>query len=524
MSGLPPLVQGLLQPEAYPHRPERVELLQTQMSFLFLTGQYVYKVKKPVNLGYLDYTSLEQRHFFCQQEVKLNRRLSPEMYLGVVNIVGRDGEFRIEQEGAPLEYAVKMLQLPQDRMLDSLLLRGEATVEMLQRVGDKVARFHGEAETSPAISTFGELATVIQNTEENFSQTELRVGLTLSQQTHHTIAAWTRSFIKQQAQLFQRRVQGGRIRDCHGDLHAAHICFANGLFIYDCIEFNDRFRYCDVASEIAFLAMDLDCYGRPGLSRAFLEAYLTQAGDQEALELLDFYRCYRAYVRGKVEGFKLADPHIPEEDKKRILIRARRYFDLSLLYTRGGPRPLLLIICGLMGTGKSTLALSLRDRLGATVFSSDEVRKELAQVPASEHRYVPPGEGIYSAEFTQRTYEELLRRATELLHQGGWVIIDASFRKKEERQRAQAWARHMGAEFRVVEVRCPEAVIRERLERRLLEESASDARWETYLALKGEFEPVDEIARRDHLIVDTSSQPLSEVTEAVARWLLEREG
>ncbi|MEE9202748.1 MAG: AAA family ATPase [Dehalococcoidia bacterium] len=516
MSGLPPLVQDLLRPEAYPHRPQHIELAQTQMSFVFLTGELAYKVKKPVDLGYLDYTTLEKRHHFCHQEVALNRRLSPQVYLGVVGVTREDGRYFVEREGEAVEYAVKMRQLPRERMLDHLLRAGQATPAMLEKVGEIVARFHGEAATSSHISTFGSIAAITANAEENFSQTEAVVGLTIPRDRYQAIMDYTRSFLQEKAGLFQRRVAGGRIRDCHGDLHAAHICFEDGLHIYDCIEFNDRFRYGDVASEAAFLAMDLDFHGRPDLSRAFMSTYLETSGDGEMSELLPFYKGYRAYVRGKVEGFKLSDPHIPAPQKAAALTAARHYLDLAYLYTRGGLRPLLLITVGMVGTGKTSVAQALGERLGMAVFSSDPVRKELSGVPAGEHRFEPPGEGIYAADFDRRTYDELLRRAGEVLGRGGWAIIDASFRRREERERAQEMARRYGAAFGIVQVTCPETTVKQRLEHRLGEATPSDGRWEIYLEHKRDFDPITATPPTHHLTVDTS-QPPEELCQQAAR-------
>ncbi|MGB2815258.1 MAG: hypothetical protein WBC75_09270, partial [Dehalococcoidales bacterium] len=236
---LPELIQALLDPKSYPHSPPRVELVQTQMSFVFLAGDLVYKVKKPVNLGYLDYTTLEQRHFFCRKEVELNRRLCPEAYLGVVAIAGQAGKISIDGSGPPLEYAVKMRHLPQEAMLNNLLVRDKVTPEMLASVAEKLAEFHGKAETSAAISGFGDLDVIRQNAVENFEQTEKNLGITISPEKYKRIKVYTEDFLTQNASLFRRRLEEGKIRDCHGDLHAAHICFGDGgICIYDCIEFN----------------------------------------------------------------------------------------------------------------------------------------------------------------------------------------------------------------------------------------------------------------------------------------------
>jgi len=339
MSVLPPIVKALLKPEAYPDRPQSIELVQTQMSFIFLAGGYVFKIKKPVNLGYLDYTTLEKRHFFCHQELELNRRLCPDVYLAVVPITmslrgAKRGSnlVEVEGQGEAIEYAVKMKQLPRDRMMDVLLPRGQVTQDMVARVAEKLVAFHEKAATSPEIAAFGELDIVRRNCDENFAQTEKYIGLTIFRTKYELIKGYTDNFIERNANVFEKRVREGRIRDCHGDLHAAHVCFTDGICIYDCIEFNDRFRYCDVASEIAFLVMDLDRYQQAGLSRYLVDTYVGLSHDEELLKLLDFYKCYRAYVRGKVESFKLDDPYIPEEEKARVSTAVRSYFALAESY------------------------------------------------------------------------------------------------------------------------------------------------------------------------------------------------
>jgi len=330
---LPELVQALLNPKAYPETPPQgIELVQTQMSFVFLTDDYVYKVKKPVNLGYLDYTTLDRRYFYCQREIELNRRLCPDAYLGVVPISRDKGNISIDAQGEVIEYAVKMRRLPQQAMMNVLLANNQVSSQMITSVAQKLVTFHQRAETNANISAFGNLDAITQNTEENFTQTEKYIGNTISQEKYQRIKDYTDSFVDKNASLFRKRITGGRIRDCHGDLHAAHICFTTGICIYDCIEFNDRFRYRDVASEVAFLAMDLDRYGRADLSQGFVNAYVDRSQDKELLEPLNFYKCYFAYVRGKVESFKLDDPYISEEEKTKTLAVARRYFDLAESY------------------------------------------------------------------------------------------------------------------------------------------------------------------------------------------------
>ncbi len=332
MPQLPEVVQALLDPKAYPDTPKQIELVQTQMSFVFLTDDYVYKVKKPVNLGYLDYTTLDKRHFYCQREVELNQRLCPDVYLGVVPITRSRGNILVEGQGEVIEYAVRMRRLPQQAMMDVLLTNNQVSVAMVTSVAQRLVEFHQKAETNATISTFGDIGTLTTNAQENFTQTEKYIGTTISEAQFRHIKNYTENFIENNASLFRKRIADGKIRDCHGDLHAAHICFTNGICIYDCIEFNDRFRYCDVASEVAFLAMDFDRYRRADLSQSFVDAYVAFSQDRELLQLLSYYKCYFAYVRGKVESFKLDDPHISEEEKARILAVARKYFELAESY------------------------------------------------------------------------------------------------------------------------------------------------------------------------------------------------
>ena len=333
MSELPETVKALLDPKAYPDSHSKIDMVQTQMSFIFLTDDLVYKVKKPVNLGYLDYTTLDKRQFYCQREVELNQRLCPQAYLDTVPITRQKDGIFIGGKGDVIDYAVKMRRLPKERMMNTLLTSNQVSPDMVVRVAQKLADFHRKAETSEDISNFGNLDTIRQNTEENFTQAEKYIGSTISAREYQLIKAYTNSFVEKNAPLFQRRVTTGKIKDCHGDLHAAHICFTDSICIYDCIEFNDRFRYCDVASEIAFLAMDLDHYERKDLSHSFINAYINSSRDAELAKLLNFYKCYRAYVRGKVESFKSDDPYISSGERAEVTATARSYFNLAESYT-----------------------------------------------------------------------------------------------------------------------------------------------------------------------------------------------
>jgi aminoglycoside phosphotransferase family enzyme len=326
-------MQALLNPEIYPGRVDKVELVQTQISYVFLAGDNVYKIKKPVDFGFLDYTTLEKRLYYCQREIELNRRLCCGAYLGVVAVTRDGGRIRLDDGGDIEEYAVHMRRLPEEAMMNVLLAKNQVSSDMINRVAQKIAGFHQNAETNATISAYGNIDMVTRTTlEENFGQTEKYVGTIISPEKYQRLKDFTGSFLKNNAPLFRKRVADGKIRDCHGDIHAAHICFINGICIYDCIEFGDRLRCTDVAAEIAFLAMDLDRYGRSDLSEAFVTAYIEKSGDGEIKQLLGFYKCYRAYVRGKVNCFQYDDPYISASEKEAILKNARSYFELAESY------------------------------------------------------------------------------------------------------------------------------------------------------------------------------------------------
>jgi aminoglycoside phosphotransferase family enzyme len=335
MSALPELIQALLDPKSYPGSPRKIELVQTQISYVFLAGDLVYKIKKPVDFGFLDFTTLEKRLHFCRKEVELNRRLCPDTYLGVVPVTGENSRYNVEGKGRAAEYAVKMRRLPREAMMDVLLTENKVTPEMIARVAGILVAFHKKAATGGEINEIGGINAVIKNTGENFEQTEKYAGMIIPEKTFRRIREYTEGFIRDNTPLFHRRAAEGRIRDCHGDLHAAHICFCEKICIYDCIEFIDRLRYTDVAAEIAFLAMDLDRYGRHDLSEGFVDAYVAKSGDKGLLKLLDFYKCYRAYVRFKVGCSQYDDPYIPAEEKEKILANTRGYYELAESYIEG---------------------------------------------------------------------------------------------------------------------------------------------------------------------------------------------
>jgi aminoglycoside phosphotransferase family enzyme len=324
----------LCKTSAYPESPQHVEMLQTHISFIFITDDLVYKVKKPVDFGFLDFTSLEKRQKYCQKEVELNARLSPEVYLGVVDITDEGDALVIDGEGDVVEYAVKMRRIPMDRLMETLLEKGELTAGMVADVAKKIADFHSMAATSKVIDNFGSQMVIKTNTDENFQQTENYIGKSITRRQFEAIKKYTNDFFKNRKGLITKRITENKIRDCHGDLHMQHICMTDPIIIFDCIEFNDRFRYSDTAADIAFLAMDLDFHGERDFSQVLMEAYVKHSGDEDVYDMLNFYKIYRAYVRGKVISFQLDDVHISEQGKKTALDTAQRYFELAHGYVK----------------------------------------------------------------------------------------------------------------------------------------------------------------------------------------------
>jgi aminoglycoside phosphotransferase family enzyme len=294
-------------------------------------------VKKAVNLGFLDFTTLEKRRFLCEKELELNRRLCGNMYLEVVPI-NRSDVIKIKGEGEPIEYAVKMKRMPQERMMSRLLEENKVDSTLIDRIAKIIAEFHSKVETNRRIGEFGSLLVIETNWRENFDQTREFVDKTILMDDFNLIRQRIYDSMKRNAPFFEKRIANGRVKDCHGDIHSGNIFVTDEIYIFDAIEFNERFRYSDVASDIAFLAMDLDFKGRNDLSDFFVKRYIEYSGDQELKKLLPFYKCYRAYVRGKVVSFKLRDPNVGDKEKGQATKEARAYFKLASAYVRN-PQP-----------------------------------------------------------------------------------------------------------------------------------------------------------------------------------------
>jgi len=332
VSQLPPFIQALQHPAAYPHPVSAIKLVQTHISYVLLAGDFVYKIKKPVLFDFLDFTSLDKRKHFCEEELHLNRRLCPSLYLEVLPITQDGDTICLNGAGSAIDYCVKMARMPEERMMGSVIKRGELTPAMLDGIVDLLVPFYQQAEGGEEIQAFGTAQAVSVNVLENFEETVTFIGCpALNQGEFDAISAYAKRFLAQPA-LFRQRIEAGKIRDCHGDLYSANICLAEQTFIYDCIEFNQRFRYCDVASDVAFLAMDLDFYGLSDLSNHFISTFSRRANDPGLNRMLNFYKCYRAYVRGKIGLFTAHEPEVDDATKANSLEQARKYFALAAAY------------------------------------------------------------------------------------------------------------------------------------------------------------------------------------------------
>jgi aminoglycoside phosphotransferase family enzyme/predicted kinase len=507
----PDVVRALLSPAAYDHAVDGpIELIQTHISYVLLAGVYAYKIKKPLDLGFLDYSTLEKRRRMCEEEVRLNRRLCADVYLGVVSIVRQpDGDIRVGEEAETVEYAVKMRRVPPDRMMPALLDRHAVGPSDMRALGRMLADFHRHATADERIAAYGGIDAIRLNWDENFAQLRPGVGVVVSEREVEELRAYVTETLSRRAWLFERRAADGRVRDCHGDLRAdAVVIDEDGtMCVMDCIEFSDRIRYGDVASDIGFLAMDLDDRGRSDLSDELIGAYAGITRDESLPLLLAFYKCYRAVVRAKVETIVMRDAGIPTDQRDLARSRAQAYVSLALAYARPRRRTSLVMMVGLTGSGKSHVANALAGRAGFAVVSTDAVRDELTARGAGA---TPFGAGRYDDASRAAAYETMRKRAADFLAQGESVILDATHITRSERRRAYELADSAGAAFVVVAVTTDEARTREHLASRDADATAaSEGRWEIYLAQREAFEPLDELSADVRLVAIDGSAPLA---------------
>lgn len=505
----PDLLESMMNPDFYPHKPSCVEFIQTHISNVFIAGDFVYKVKKPVNFGFLDFTTLERRKFYCEEELRLNKRLAPSIYLDVIPLsLDENNKIVPGGNGHIIDYAVKMKKLPADRMLKILLINGEADKEVMDGIARKIAAFHKNAETGGRIDEMGSIAIIRHNHEENFIQTEKYINITIPSFQYNFIKDYVDTFLAEKNELLKKRVADHKIRDCHGDLHLEHICIADEIIIFDCIEFNERFRFSDVAAEAAFLTMDLDYNGYHEQAESFVKSYLKYSCDTDMLILLNFYRCYYAYVRGKVTSFRLDQKDLPDEERSQIEKTAKRYFDLAYTYAAHLEKPVLILTSGLMGCGKSYQARHLAARLEAGIIRTDVLRKKMLNINPTDRHHEKFGRGIYSDNISRLTYDRAYELAESTIKSGKPVIIDASFKRRSERQKAMQMAERLNIPFYMIECTCRDEVVKKRLEKRIKEKNnASDGRWEIYATQKNDFDEINEIPSGHFFKVDTSEDP-----------------
>lgn len=515
----PRLIRELLRPGAYPHPATDLRLEETHISWVLLAGPYAYKIKKPLDLGFLDFSTLERRSAACEVEVRLNRRLAPSVYLGVVDVVERDGEVHIGGSGRVVDRAVWMRRLPADGMLPALLARDEASPLLMRRLARSLARFHASAATGPSVDEHGSPETIAALWHQNFEQVERFVGPVIPRWEIAVAEQFVRSTLEAERDLLEERAATGRIRDGHGDLHAASICVVDGEIVpFDCLEFSPRYRCADVAAEVAFLAMDLDHAARADLGWIFVSSYVRASNDPAIWRLLNFYKAYRAFVRGKVRSLRLVEAGHSPGELKAIAADARAYFDLAAAYSGGVARPAVIVTSGVPGSGKTTLARALAGRLGAVHLSTDVTRKRLAGLRQSDHAPSPFADGIYTADATRRTYAELRRQAARWLSRGVSVVLDGTFGDPRQRALARQVALRAGAEFLLVLTTCDDCTRQERIEARVHERvDASDASWAIAQRIAEVFVPPDEIPEGD-LVVDASGgNGAEQVIEMLAR-------
>ncbi|MDB9525650.1 AAA family ATPase [Oscillatoria sp. CS-180] len=498
---LPPLIQHMLQPEFYPHPViEPIRLMQTHVSYVTLTGDYAYKVKKPVDFGFLDYSTLERRQHFCEEELRLNQRAAASIYLEVLAIAQSDKGYSLGTEDTVVEYTIKMRQFPQSALLSQMFEQGDLTEALLRQLAEVIAQFHQTAKTNDYIRAFGTVANIRQSIDENYEQTESFIGGPQTQQQFQETQAYTDSFFSTQQELLQQRINQDRIRACHGDSHLNNICYwQDQLLLFDCIEFNEPFRFVDVMFDIAYIIMDLTVEGRQDLAATFLSHYVEHTGDWEGLQVLPLYVSRQSYVRAKVTSFLLGDPSIDEAEKQRASAKAAKYYTLAWSYTQ--PRTgRLLIMSGLSGSGKSTVARELSRKLGAIHIRSDAVRKHLAGIPPQQRG----DDSLYTPEMMQKTYERLIRLGTLLAQQGYTVVLDAKFDREAMRRLAIAQAQEQAITFQVVFCDAPPEILKQRVEQR--EGDIADA---TVTVLeKQSMDPFTD-AEREYVISLDTTQSLS---------------
>jgi aminoglycoside phosphotransferase family enzyme len=498
------MIEALLRPEAWPHPVSGLKLIETHISWVLLTGEYAYKIKKPVNFGFLDFSSLGKRLDCCREEVRLNRRLAPDIYLDVVSLCGSPLRPQVGGSGEVFEYAVRMRQFDVEQGFDRLLQAGALTLEHMDQTAAMLAQFHSSVESASADSGYGTPSAVLAPVQENFLQIDaylqsLDVDSPLHAQVAH-LEHWSSSTFRELQSVISDRLRQGFVRECHGDLHLRNILARNGQVIpFDCIEFNAGLRWIDVISELAFLLMDLDDHGCEHLSRRLLNAWLEHSGDYEGLQMLRFYKVYRAMVRAKVAGLRALQSSIGRVELEREF---HNYVSLAETYTRRQP-PRVLITHGLSGSGKTWFTQQLLQQAPLIRLRSDVERKRLFGVSQTDRSGAKTH--MYDPTASEQTYDRLLGLASQLLAWGYSVLVDAAFLKSWQRQKFQNLALQLRLPFAILHCTVPEELQRQRLTaRQSVNVDASDADLAVLEQQLQALEPLAETELSHRLAVDTA--------------------
>ncbi len=498
------LVEAMRQPEFYPHDTEpEIRLVQTHLSYVLLTGPYAYKISKCVQFNFVDYSTLEKRRHFCEEELRLNRLYAPDLYIDVVPLFECEDGFSMTAPHADhaIEFAVQMRQFRAADLLLHVFERGELPEADVESIARRLARFHGEAKTDAAISKYGSPEAVAAMVQENYASLAPFAGRLWDEPELDALRLYTNRVLRDCSELLQRRVDDGRIRECHGDLHLENICYYDGrIEFFDRIVFNDAFKNIDVMYDLAFLYMDLEYRGRPDLANRLLNTYLEVTNDFEGAKLLRFYACCRAQIRSKVLALESAEDEIPATDRPALEREAKAYFALALQYAAPITIGSVTLMCGVSGSGKSSIARVLAARIGAVHIRSDAVRKHLAKASPPQ-----PTSNIYTPEMTQRTYAYLVEGGARLACSGFPVVLDATFGQRTNRQQAVSVLRARGVAVQIVRCVADAETLRQRVENRTGDISDADASvLERQLNV---FEALDDAERLLAIELDTT-QPI----------------
>ena len=507
--------RAMEKPLFYPHPVSGIRQKETHISKVFLTGEYVYKIKKSVDFGFLDFSTLEKRRYYCCREIILNRRLTCDTYLDVVAITRSNDMIVLGGKGQVVEYAVRMRRLSDSKSLRYLIKTGEISKVDMPALGRLLARFYLRTAKSELLHTGDGWKSVYNACKENFRQTQDSCNTLLDKKTWEIVQGATLSFLKNHPSYFNHRFKTGKIRDCHGDLRCEHIYFTDkGIQIIDCIEFNDYLRHIDVISDLAFLLMDLDFNEEPGLGDCLLNEFLQHTNDLKAFLMLAFYKCYRAVVRCKVNIILLRSHNLLEGERKSVHLNAIKYLDLAFQYALQFYRPRMWVVCGMPATGKSTIAKQLSKTLEIKIIRSDAVRKEIFGLQPHENGVELFGEKIYSSLATSLTYGKLLCLAQAELETGTSVILDATYSRAKYRREVINLAKDKGIKPIFIECSAKEKIMKERLLERKYRPSVSDARIDHFEELDARYERFRYAGNALHIRVNTAL-PLEDVMRKI---------